>query len=254
MGFFRKNTQDVESNTPASRRAARFRSTDTAPDPELSEKKRARRRLVGAVALVLAAVIVLPIIFDAEQKNLPEDITIQIPSMESASTHARLPTPTSIATTASLDKKEELVAPVPALTPITATPPVGDNEKNKALVPTTNKVETQDAPPPVADADKKADKPKEDKPHDDKAKDSKVAKDFIIQVAALASPVKIKELQTKLSNAGIASYTQKVDTESGEKIRLRVGHFKNKEDLDKMQAKLKKIGISGTVITTNPSK
>ncbi len=54
-------------------------------DPVLPEKKRARRRLVGAVALVLAVVIGLPMILDSEPKPLPDDIAIQIPSKDKLS-------------------------------------------------------------------------------------------------------------------------------------------------------------------------
>lgn len=53
-------------------------------DPILPEKKRARRRLIGAVALVLAAVIGLPMVLDSEPKPIADDISIQIPSKEKA--------------------------------------------------------------------------------------------------------------------------------------------------------------------------
>jgi DedD protein len=63
------------------KRAASVRKAKTV-DPVLPEKKRARRRLIGAVALVLAAVIGLPMLFDSEPKPLADDINIQIPSKE----------------------------------------------------------------------------------------------------------------------------------------------------------------------------
>lgn len=53
-------------------------ANDLPEDTQL--KRRARRRLIGAIALVLLAVIVLPMIFDAEQKPLDQDVSIQIPS------------------------------------------------------------------------------------------------------------------------------------------------------------------------------
>ncbi|CCD37376.1 unnamed protein product [Candidatus Paraburkholderia kirkii UZHbot1] len=49
-------------------------------DPTLPEKQRARRRLVGAIALVLAAVIVLPIVLDSRPKPVTDDISIDIPN------------------------------------------------------------------------------------------------------------------------------------------------------------------------------
>lgn len=49
-------------------------------DPTLPEKQRARRRLVGAIALVIAAVIVLPMVLDSHPKPLTNDIAIDIPN------------------------------------------------------------------------------------------------------------------------------------------------------------------------------
>ena len=45
-------------------------------------QRRARRRLVGAIALVVFVVIVLPIVFDREPKPITQDLTIQIPSQD----------------------------------------------------------------------------------------------------------------------------------------------------------------------------
>ena len=42
-------------------------------------KRRGRRRLVGAVALVLLAVIVLPMVFDPEPKSMPPSVSVRIP-------------------------------------------------------------------------------------------------------------------------------------------------------------------------------
>ncbi|PTB17469.1 SPOR domain-containing protein [Trinickia symbiotica] len=49
-------------------------------DPTLPEKQRARRRLVGAIALVIAAVVVLPMVLDSHPKPVTDDIAIDIPN------------------------------------------------------------------------------------------------------------------------------------------------------------------------------
>jgi DedD protein len=49
-------------------------------DPTLPEKQRARRRLVGAIALVLAAIVILPMVLDSHPKPVTDDIAIDIPS------------------------------------------------------------------------------------------------------------------------------------------------------------------------------
>jgi DedD protein len=45
-------------------------------------KRRGRRRLVGAVALVLAAVIVLPMVFDPEPRGTGSTVGVRIPSQD----------------------------------------------------------------------------------------------------------------------------------------------------------------------------
>ena len=52
-------------------------------DEELQLKKRARRRLVGAIVLVSIAAVVLPMVLDSEPKPLSQNIDIQIPSPDS---------------------------------------------------------------------------------------------------------------------------------------------------------------------------
>jgi DedD protein len=56
---------------------------DTSPDADLQLKKRARRRLVGAAALALFAVIVLPMVMDREPRPMTQDIQVRIPSQDS---------------------------------------------------------------------------------------------------------------------------------------------------------------------------
>ncbi len=53
-------------------------------DPTLPEKQRARRRLVGAIALVLAAIVVLPMVLDSHPKPVTNDIAIDIPNRPAA--------------------------------------------------------------------------------------------------------------------------------------------------------------------------
>lgn len=49
-------------------------------DPTLPEKQRARRRLVGAIALVVAAIVILPMVLDSHPKPVTGDIAIDIPN------------------------------------------------------------------------------------------------------------------------------------------------------------------------------
>lgn len=128
--FFRKNKQksnagdaemapfqpsaDADSQTVRARKRRPTTqhgadSNRTMPvDPVLPEKKRARRRLVGAVALVLAAIIGLPMVLDSEPKPLPADLTIEIPAKDSGLAKPRASS-SSAAQSPALDQKEEVV-------------------------------------------------------------------------------------------------------------------------------------------------
>lgn len=54
-------------------------------------KRRGRRRLVGAVALVLLAVIVLPMVFDPEPRTSLPPVSVRIPGENDAPLNPRLP-------------------------------------------------------------------------------------------------------------------------------------------------------------------
>jgi DedD protein len=54
-------------------------------------KRRGRRRLVGAVALILAAVIVLPMVFDPEPRGSGSSVSVRIPSEDEAPFNPKLP-------------------------------------------------------------------------------------------------------------------------------------------------------------------
>lgn len=51
-------------------------------EEELQLKKRARRRLIGAIALVAGVAAVLPMVLDSEPKGTSKEINIQIPSQD----------------------------------------------------------------------------------------------------------------------------------------------------------------------------
>ncbi|NIA55868.1 SPOR domain-containing protein [Massilia sp. TW-1] len=260
-------------------------------DPMLPEKKRARRRLVGAIALALAAAVGLPMLLDSEPKPIAGDIAIQIPAKDKA---APLPVPAAekaVSAADSVDKGEEVIdaataAKAPAAKPDAVTAPKVEHkpepakpEPAKPEHKETPKPEHKDAPkaehkeakpePRPAEKDKAPVKPKADekpaKPHDDTARalailEGKQAEKaaekersaesgpqkYVLQVAAMSSAEKAAEVQAKLREAGISSYTQKTTTPSGELIRVRVGPL-NKEDAEKVRAKLGRLGMSGAM-------
>lgn len=52
------------------------------PDPQLQLKKRARRRLVGAVAFAGLAAVILPMVMDDEPRQPPQEVQIRIPGQD----------------------------------------------------------------------------------------------------------------------------------------------------------------------------
>jgi DedD protein len=74
------------------------------------------------------------------------------------------------------------------------------------------------------------------------------AEKFVVQVAALATQDKVDELQQRLKAAGIASYTQKISTPAGQRIRVRVGPFSSREEADNALARLARLGLNGSLV------
>ena len=224
------------ANEPGARRS---RDGKPAVDPVLPEKKRARRRLVGAVALGLAVAIGLPMILDAEPKPLASDIEIRIPSKDKA---PPLALPTRVPAADTLDGKEEIVEPVKVAEPA---------PRVAAAAPEVTEVKLASAraePKPAVKPEAKSAATKPDSARatailEDKAVDKPVAPKVVLQVAALQSQEKVDGLRGKLKEAGIASFTQK----SGGLIRIRVGPY-SKDDGEKIRAKLGKLGLSGSVV------
>lgn len=247
------------------------RSGKDAADPVLPEKKRARRRLVGAIALALAVAVGLPMLLDSEPKPLATDIDIRIPSKDKA---APQHVPVPVAAADSLDRREMIVEPpkAAAAAPVVAAPRDVAEVKLAPVKPEVKKPEPKVADKPVDKpidrlVDKPAVKPAEPKlarpdarpdgkPDAERAlailEDKPVAaapanQKYIVQVAALASQDKVNELQGKLKAAGIPHFTQKGSGKSGELIRVRVGPF-SKDEGEAIRAKLSKLGLSGAIV------
>jgi DedD protein len=310
-----KRASAADSSDGAENR--RGNSRREAADPVLPEKKRARRRLVGAIALALAVAVGLPMVLDSEPKPLAADIAIQIPSKDKADGSAPLarvtqPTPASRVEAAdALDKSEEIIkepapskpaaantAPVPvplaaAKPVVTAAPAVAELKLHKSETKVDPKpdakaeAEAKAKAVAKAEADAKAEakhaaelkakaKAEAEAKAEAKAKEAEsrhvaeakpvktedaaraiaILEDkpsdtrYLVQVAAVTSQEKVDELQSKLKEAGIKSFTQKVTTSSGALTRVRVGPFANKEEAEKVRARLSKIGLSSSLATS----
>ena len=74
MGFFSR-----KDGASPRKPAVRPRPSVSSEAQAAELRVRARRRLAGAVALVLAAIVVLPMLLDAERQPVPDNIAIRIP-------------------------------------------------------------------------------------------------------------------------------------------------------------------------------
>ena len=99
-------------------------------DQELQFKKRARRRLVGAVALVLLMIIVLPMILQDRTAKAPkQDVVVSIPSLDEklgpdqkSESESITPAPIQAVAPAAEASPTEVTAAKPAETPVTSNP------------------------------------------------------------------------------------------------------------------------------------
>ena len=208
-------------------------------DEELQLRKRARRRLVGAIALVTITAVFLPMVLDHEPKPVSQDVSIQIPSSNSGAFTSKI-VPLAPSQKSAPAPKPEVAAEVP-------TPPA---PAAKAEAPTPAIVDTEAAPPKKAVADKPppapnaAEKPKAAEKAKARTKGNTA---YVVQVAALNDADKAKQIREQLAASGIKVYTEVVPTPKGNVTRVRAGPFASREEAEKARDKLKGMGLAGNV-------
>ena len=225
------------------------------PDLHLQLKKRARRRLVGAVAVAGLAAVVLPMVMDEEPKQQIQDVQIRIPSQNQAPFKP-------------MDGKPEPAAPRGDAA-ATVPPVVASVEAPAAKSAETHPEKAAEKPvdvPAEAKSEHKVDKPAP-KPAEktnekaiekaiEKANDKPARADenkaggngqYLILIGAFANPANVRQLQTKIGELGIKVITEPLDSPEGKKTRVRAGPFATREAADKALEKIKRIGVGGVV-------
>jgi len=216
-------------------------------DVQTDLKKRARRRLVGAAALALAAVIVLPMIMDPEPKPVGEDIQVRIPSEvgSNATAHSiELPAP----------PVTEPVVPAP----VESNPPVAEVSRAAPV----EKPEAPAAKPKAVEVPApKAAEPSPEKPASASNEAERVAAilsgqaasaapvgdagpGFVVQVGAFSNAGSASALSEKIRQAGFKSYTRQV----GATTRVRVGPYGSREEAEAVAARMAGKGFKGVVM------
>jgi DedD protein len=207
-------------------------------------KRQARRRLIGAVALVTAVVVILPMVLDNEPKPNGHDIELRIPDKDRAGEFT-----SQMVLPESAPAASEVAASAPAVSaaaPAMPVVPVAPHVEKKQPAP--EKHEPVKAQPQKNAHEQQAHKapPKQEPKHADKAQ--AVPKDgFVVQVGAFANADTAREWQKKLAAQGLHAYTEK----AGNAIRVRVGAYATRAAAEKVQHKLQAQGTQPVVINLN---
>lgn len=174
-------------------------------------KRRGRRRLVGAIALVLLAVIVLPWIFDPQPRHTPP-VSVRIPGQDETPF-----TPKSV--------------PKPPSPPVEAAKPAPAPE----------------SAPAKPEAPKPAEKPQAAKPAPAQAAERARAEaalanaQYVVPVGAFADPAAVIG---KLKAAKLPYFTEPVATAKGTVTRVRAGPFASREAAAKAHKQLRGLGFT----------
>lgn len=223
----------------------------TSPDADLQLKKRARRRLVGAIALALLAVIVLPMVMDSEPRPLTQDIQVRIPSQDAPGLMAKV-----------LPGKPS-ATPMPAPEPAAPSAPEAKSEgkanAEAAAAPRPPAVANSASPPAAAPAAKPVDtaaaSAKKSEPTEKPATQTAAvagpggdaSAQWVVQLGAYKETGNVKLLLSKLKGVGVPAYTEKYDSAQGPRTRVRAGPFASQEAAEKARSRIRIIGVDGPV-------
>lgn len=168
-----------------------------------------KHRLVGAIMLAAAAVIVLPLIL-REQEPPAE---LKSPAEESVSDHASAPTTG--------------VLPIPAPNRAPAAKPAAPAAEDSA-------VGTVPAPAPAEAAPAAATEP---------------AKGWVVQVGVFANEANAARLADTLKGQGHEVMLDHITLQNAKRLRLRVGPFADKAQAQQAQAEIRQAtGVAGAVL------
>jgi len=215
-------------------------------DPALTQKKRARRRLLGALALGIAAVIVLPLVLDSEPRQAITDVQVEIPPRDAA-------VPAKDEESTARPAEVAVVPPVEPMAPEKDAAAPDEAPKPSAVEPKPEAVPKSQPAPKVQAAPKTEVAPKPQAAAKTEAAPApasapKSAAHFAVQLGAFANAGSARAQADKARKAGVRVYTETVKTAQGERTRVRVGPFASREDAEQARTRLKSIGVESAVV------
>jgi len=230
-------------------------------DDEDKLKRQARRRLIGAVALTTAIVVVLPMVLDNEPKPVGQDIELRIPDKDKVGAFVpKIDLPAASAPAVGLPASAVVVpasaiASPPALQAAAITPPVA------AAVPVIKSVSPAVKIAPIVPELKQAQPKNEIKPdpvlHATKPEPAKPAgtahteqgkpapqTGFVVQIGAFSNAETAHRWQKNLQQQGFKAYTENM----GNKVRVRTGPYSTREEANKVHHKLEAKGLHSNIV------
>lgn len=229
-------------------------------------RRRARYRLIGAVVLVLIAVVGFPLVFDTQPRPVAVDTPIVIPDRQAVApltSPAEVPVaqapakpwkiaPETLSTQAGLDPTEQVVPTAPAMAPAG---PEAKSVENKPEPVDKSKEKHADKPKDKPDSvqAKSDDAKSKGKSEADKAKallegKSAASERVIIQVGAFTDANKLREVRQKLEKSGFKTYTQIADKDGKPTTRVRLGPYDSREEAEKVAARIRKLDLSPVLL------
>jgi DedD protein len=202
------------------------RTTSVVSEEELQLRKRARRRLVGAIALVAIAVIVLPLVLDHEPSEPLRDVRVEMAPQAPTQTAATPPQdqPAHPAPAA------EPASPAPTATPAPAeVPPAAAQQPLPQPTPAPEPAATPARPEP--------------KPFAVAPKPAQPA-EFVIQLGAFGEMARARAYEQRLKKAGFPVYLERVSGTN--KTRVRAGPYASREAAERAYQQMKQRGLTDT--------
>jgi DedD protein len=200
------------------------------PDPARDLRIAARRRLIGAAVLLLAAIVLVPMVLDPAPPTVPDSVPIDIPSDRPSFT-PRLNLPPSQRAAADAGAPQPAVRPAGLADPASPASPIA--------APASAALADGATPKPVPEAGGA-----QPVAHPRSADQGRYA----LQAAALGSESAARELSERLKKAGYTPFTEKVSTREGARWRVRVGPYAGKEEAERARAGLRELGVNANLV------
>ena len=204
-------------------------------DPVDELKRRSRRRLVGSIALFLAAIIIVPALVENEPSQTSSDVELVVPDRPSAEIPAQ---PAQVLEQPKIEApqstQEQALATAPVAPAVEPPPVVSEPAPKPAPKP---------EPKPEPKAETKVEPKVEPKVEDPIAAFAK-AEVYWVQVAAVGDRARADALSKELSGKGFPAKVESTSTGNGTVYRVRVGPIAGQAKADETKAKLAAAGYS----------